>query len=784
MKKIITLFFVAVFVQSFICTVGISANLKSVNSNFDSADSFIINLSYPDFEIVEEEGKHTINMEGYNYLSEPGKPLLPSKKILIALPPDSIAESVIVNGLNVRQVPGFYKIKPASKILPDCSGFLDEKHLEEINKEWNENYAFTYSSESPYPGIAGELFSQGTYHKIGYVSVYLYPFVYHPVSGKLFSYDSVEVIVNYECIDNGNLRYDRKIENEAFQLFLNFDDVRNSYQPFIKPLSRDIFNYVIITSNSLYDSVIASNFVNWKLSIGFNVKIINITDSLITSQPGFDLAEQIRNFLRNNYADWGIEYVLLVGNYTNVPMRYCFPDRFNHEFNLSDVLGGEYPTDAYYADLSRPDSLSWDSDGDGFYGEHKEDDPGFITEVSVGRIPTNDPDQVEYVLEKSMAFEMDTGDWKSNVLHAGAVLMFYPAFDDGAKGVDHIEKELMSGMSISHYSEQEGVKTSEFPWDPLKEETFTGDWRSGKYGIVNWFGHGWSNKVARYVWVEDIDGDNRADPDELEWKDFINVHSELDDDYPSIIYAKSCVVGYPETCPDDWPEDYQGNLGVDLLIRPSFGTGVAVMSATRVCYLVNQWVTQNMGFEINKELILNQLPVGDAFFKAKFTYCQNCTYDKRDYCNKFSYNLYGDPSLIYEGITVEGRPDKPIISGPTQGTPGKDYTFYSSTSDPDNDDIYYLFSWGDGTNSGWLGPYISGEECNATHTWDKKGKYELKVRVKDVNGLFSDWSDPMSINIPKSKASNRPFLNFLENHPFLFRILQLLLQYLGLNILD
>jgi len=777
MKKIMLLLIATVFVNICISTVGVSTNLKAINSGYYDVDSFLISFSYPDFEIVEDNGKHIIEMDGYDYLSEPGKPLLPSKKILIALPPNTIIESVNFRGLNIRQNPGFYKISPASKILPDCSDFGYEKYLEEIDKEWNENYALIYSSDNPYPSTDGELISQGTYHKICYISVYVYPFVYHPASGKLFVYDSVEINVNYVNRNNENLRYDTDIENEAFELFVNFDDVRHLYQPFINPSTIDIYNYIIITSNSLYDSVIASDFVNWKSSIGFNVKILNITDSLITSQPGFDLAEQIRNFLRNNYADWGIEYVLLVGNYTNVPMRYCFPDRLNHNFNLSDVFGGEYPTDSYYADLSYNDSDSWDSDGDGFYGEFRDDDPDFLTEVSVGRIPTNNPDQVVYVLEKSMAFEMDTGDWKSNVLHAGAILLFNPIFDDGAKGVDHIEKELMTGMSISHYSEQEGVKTSDFPWDPLREETFTGDWRTGKYGIVNWYGHGWSNRVARWVWVEDTDGDNYADSDELEWIDFINVHSELDDDYPSIIYSESCAVGYPEPCPDDWPEDFRGNLGVDLLIKPSFGTGVAVMSATRVCYLIGQWVTQSMCFELNKEIIINHLTVGDALFKAKYTYLQNYTTDKRDYCNKFAFNLYGDPSLVYEGIIVEGKPEKPIISGPPNGKIGEEYTYYSSSSDPDNDNIYYLFNWGDGSNSGWLGPYISSEECNASHIWNKKGKYEIKVRVKDVNGLISDWSDPLSVNMPKSTVINKQFFNFLQNHPIILQILQLLLQF-------
>ncbi len=782
MKIIIILLFGVVFVQSVISTVGISTNLKSINSNYDGVDSFLISFAYPDFEIVKDNGKHIIKMDGYNYLSEPGKPLLPSKKILIALPPDSTVESVNFKGLNIRQIPGFYKISPASKILPDCFDFGYEKYLEEIDKEWNENYALTYSSDNPYPNIAGELVSQGTYHKISYVSIIVYPFIYYPVSGKLFVYNSAEIKVNCLNKNSGNLRYDSEIDNEAFKLFVNFDDIRHLYQPYMNSYSKDNYNYVIITSSSLYDSIIVSKFVNWKSNIGFNVKILNITDSLITGQPGFDLAEQIRNFLRNNYVDWGIEYVLLVGNYTNVPMRYCYPDKYNHEFNLSDVFGGEYPTDSYYADLSYSDSDSWDSDGDGFYGEYRDDNPDFLTEVSVGRIPTNNPEQVFYVLEKSMAFEMDTDDWKNNVLHAGAILLFNPILDDGAKGVDYIEKELMSGMSISHYCEQEGVKTSDFQWKPLTEETFTNDWKTGKYGIVNWFGHGWSNKVARWVWVEDADGDNLADSDELEWKDFINVSSEFDDDYPSIIYCKSCVVGYPETCPDDWPEDSRGNLGVDLLIKPSFGTGVAVMSSTRVSYLISQWVTNNIGFEFNKDLIINHLPVGDAFFNAKFNYCQNGTNDKRDYCNKFGYNLYGDPSLMYEGITVEGKPEKPIISGPARGKIGEEYTYYASSSDPDNDNIYYLFNWGDSSNSGWLGPYKSGEECNASHTWNKKGKYEIKVRVKDVNGFISVWSNPLSAKMPSNKVINKLFLNFLQNHPIIYQILQLLMQRFGLNI--
>jgi len=94
MKKIMPLIFVIVFVLSAFSAVGNSVNIKSTTMDVDSVKSFVISISFPDFEIVENNGKHSIEMDGYNYLLEPGKPLLLSKTFLIALPPDTIVQSV------------------------------------------------------------------------------------------------------------------------------------------------------------------------------------------------------------------------------------------------------------------------------------------------------------------------------------------------------------------------------------------------------------------------------------------------------------------------------------------------------------------------------------------------------------------------------------------------------------------------------------------------------------------------------------------------------------------
>jgi len=90
-------------------------------------------------------------------------------------------------------------------------------------------------------------------------------------------------------------------------------------------------------------------------------------------------------------------------------------------------------------------------------------------------------------------------------------------------------------------------------------------------------------------------------------------------------------------------------------------------------------------------------------------------------------------------------PSKP--KGSSEGEAGIEYEYTSNTTDPDGDDIYYLFDWGDGTNSSWIGPVDSETIINALHSWDEKGFYNVKVKAKDVYGLESGWSETLDIEI-------------------------------------
>jgi len=143
---------------------------------------------------------------------------------------------------------------------------------------------------------------------------------------------------------------------------------------------------------------------------------------------------------------------------------------------------------------------------------------------------------------------------------------------------------------------------------------------------------------------------------------------------------------------------------------------------------------------------------------------------------------YGSMSNPYNGFTFEvpypnTLPDAPTKpDGPTTGKPGTEYTYSFSADDPDGDQVIYYVDWGDDSDRTWFGPNDSGDIVTASHTWEEIGTYEIKVKAMDIYFAESDWSDPLTITITKSKDKNTnlnsPFLKFLTCHPNLFPILQ------------
>ncbi|MFA5102268.1 MAG: hypothetical protein WC525_03875 [Candidatus Thermoplasmatota archaeon] len=77
---------------------------------------------------------------------------------------------------------------------------------------------------------------------------------------------------------------------------------------------------------------------------------------------------------------------------------------------------------------------------------------------------------------------------------------------------------------------------------------------------------------------------------------------------------------------------------------------------------------------------------------------------------------------------------------PSEGIVGENYTFcIQIPEDPDQEQFWVFWDWGDGTTSSWLGPFNSGEITCASHAWVMSGQYLIRLKLKDSEGNQTEW---------------------------------------------
>lgn len=134
-------------------------------------------------------------------------------------------------------------------------------------------------------------------------------------------------------------------------------------------------------------------------------------------------------------------------------------------------------------------------------------------------------------------------------------------------------------------------------------------------------------------------------------------------------------------------------------------------------------------------------------------------------------------TYLYALRVINNQPPSiPAINGPASGKAKQNYNYTIVSTDPEGNNVSYYVDWGDGSNSGWLGPYSSGYELTVNHTWNKRGTYTIQAKAKDSYGAESGWGT-LQVKMPLSNnAMYSPWLQFLERfferHPHAFPILQ------------
>jgi len=116
-------------------------------------------------------------------------------------------------------------------------------------------------------------------------------------------------------------------------------------------------------------------------------------------------------------------------------------------------------------------------------------------------------------------------------------------------------------------------------------------------------------------------------------------------------------------------------------------------------------------------------------------------------------------------------PSIPEISGPVVGKPEVFLDFSFCSTSPVGKDLYYLISWGDNRETGWIGPYSSGETIYKSWRWYMETSYTIRAWARDSDNNYS-LPGEFSLTI---KPRNRAFdgsllLRFLEKFPILQKI--------------
>jgi PKD repeat protein len=115
-------------------------------------------------------------------------------------------------------------------------------------------------------------------------------------------------------------------------------------------------------------------------------------------------------------------------------------------------------------------------------------------------------------------------------------------------------------------------------------------------------------------------------------------------------------------------------------------------------------------------------------------------------------------------------PNKLCIDGSSNCKKQKKYKFNFTAEDPEGLNILYYISWGDGYNTGWIGPYKSGRTINLSHSWWAVGEYNIRFKAKDLYGAESECM--LKVTIPRTRTLSYHWI--WERFPILERLLGLL----------
>lgn len=173
--------------------------------------------------------------------------------------------------------------------------------------------------------------------------------------------------------------------------------------------NEDNYDLLIITPKQFEKTL--QPLVCHKNKHGIRTKVVTLTDVYKEMfWHGRDKPEKIKYFIKKAVEEWGIKYVLLVGYFRIMPIRYVYNDEdfehFPEPFFISEL---------YYADIYDKNGSfsSWDTNNNGVFGEWKgesaqDKDIDLYPDVYVGRLACRNKLELKTMIDKIIKYETQT----------------------------------------------------------------------------------------------------------------------------------------------------------------------------------------------------------------------------------------------------------------------------------------------------------------------------------------------------------------------------------------
>jgi hypothetical protein len=637
-----------------------------------------------------------------------GEPKIPSKGAFILLPPKATLSSIDVTlGQKILLGTG-YLVEPTSQAIP-----LSQTQNIPIPTP----NAVLYHTDAAYPNSLFTNVGVQAFRGYQILVLLLHPVQYNPVTGELCYYQDLTITVKTEPTSEQSSLYRGLLEDQS-EVAQKVDNpgMVSSYEQECTPAPAPLEHYdlLILTTDALNTGF--EPLKDAHDATGTATVIKTLTD------VGASDLDSVRNYIRDAYTNWGINYVLIGGDDGVFPTPLLWVSGMDENVTYyEDTL----PSDLFYACLDGP----YNYDGDSKWGEPNDGEGGgdvdLIAEVYVGRACVDSMTDVNNFVAKTVAtINLDPQTpYLSHYLLSAEYLGDYGIASYGLTYMNQLingssdDGYTTVGIPASDYTISTLYDTESYYWDPSEMESYI----NNGIHVINHLGH------ASYDYnMKMVDSDVMA---------LSNPSNRT-----CFIYSQGC---------DSGGFDVSSCIAKYFTVKTTHAAFAGIWNARYGFFW--SYSTDGDSQRFHRRF-------WDAVFGKFIPQIGRANHDSKESnlpilgrsCIRWVYyetNLFGDPAVKITQGGGNYPPQKPAApQGPTSGKAGVNYTFTTSTVDPNGDTVYYQWNWGD-SMSGWFGPYPSGQTVSYSHTWEAAGDYFITVNAKDSQDLESGWGNPAVIHI-------------------------------------